>query len=116
MIRYPHLRQEHNAETGRSEWVYGDGRHKARIYAGKIDENLCQHLAREVIADNMLAIKKRYPIKHSIHDEVAIIVPDSEAEEALEFMQSIMRTPPVWWPELTVWSDGSFAQTYGAAK
>jgi hypothetical protein len=51
MIRYPHLRQEHNADTGRSEWVYGEGRHKARIYGGKIVEN-CLTGDSEVLTDS----------------------------------------------------------------
>lgn len=38
MIRYPNLRIEQD-DDGNSEYVYGEGRRKARIYAGKIDEN-----------------------------------------------------------------------------
>jgi DNA polymerase len=116
MIRYPGLHQETNEQTGKSEWMYGYGRHKSRIYAGKIDENIVQHLAREVMADNMLEISKRYKIVHSVHDEIILVVPESEAVEALDFMQNIMRTPPKWWPELVVWSEGDIADTYGAAK
>lgn len=118
IIRYPNLREESNPDTGKSEWVYGEGRHKARIYAGKIDENIVQHLAREVIADNMLAIKKStgYRPVHTVHDELIYIAPDSEAQGLLDAVQSHMRTPPTWWPELVTWSEGDIAQTYGAAK
>jgi hypothetical protein len=116
-IRYPQLRQELN-EAQRTEWVYGNGRTKARIYAGKIDENIVQHLAREVIADNMLAIKKltgHRPV-HTVHDELIYIVPESEAQSVLDAVQSQMRTPPTWWPELVTWSAGSYGNTYGEAK
>ena len=118
MIRYPNLREESNPDTGKSEWVYGHGRNKSRIYAGKIDENIVQHLAREVIADNMLAIKKAtgYAPVHTVHDELIYIAPDSEAQALLDTVQSHMRTPPTWWPELVTWSAGDIAQTYGAAK
>lgn len=37
-IYYPALRTEVDT-NGKKEWWYGEGRHKARIYAGKIDEN-----------------------------------------------------------------------------
>jgi hypothetical protein len=37
-IRYPELRKQMD-EAGKTEWFYGEGRHTARIYAGKIDEN-----------------------------------------------------------------------------
>lgn len=117
-IRYPDLRQEINESTQRTEWVYGQGRNKARIYAGKIDENIVQHLAREIIADNMLAIKKTtgYRPVHTVHDELIYIVPDKEAEDVLKEVQKQMRTPPVWWPELITWSAGDIGQTYGDAK
>jgi len=45
------------------EFVYGHGRNKARIYAGKIDENIVQHLARCVIADNALTVQETYWFK-----------------------------------------------------
>jgi DNA polymerase len=114
MIRYPDLRQETD-ENGNQEWWYGQGRHKARIYAGKIDENCVQHLAREIIADNALVIQKRYPIAHMVHDEIILVVPESEAQDALDFMQTTMRTPPKWWPELVTWSEGAIGDAYGEA-
>lgn len=129
MIRYPNLRKERNDE-GRVEWVYGEGRHKARIYAGKITENIVQHLARCVIADNMNKIVRTEIMREiakindtalhhpalTVHDELVYVVPDDMAVEALDTIQSIMRTPPEWWPELVVWSEGDIADNYGEAK
>lgn len=116
MIRYPDLRVEEDEETGKKEWVYGNGRRKARIYAGKVTENIVQHLAREALSDMMLKIQQRYQIVHTVHDEVILVVPEAEAEGALEFMQSIMRDGCDWWPELVTWSEGDIADTYGDAK
>ena len=123
MIRYPSLRQEEKLDekgnpTGKFEWVYGLGRHKARIYGPKVVENIVQHLARCVLLGMMLEIKRRFglKLKLSVHDELIYVVPDSRAEIVLEQVQSIMRTPPAWWPELVVWSEGSTGQTYGEAK
>lgn len=117
IIRYPDLRTERN-EEGRMEFVYGHGRNKARIYAGKIDENIVQHLARCVVADNALAVKKetgRNPAL-MVHDELVYVVPEAEAEGLLDVVQQTMRTPPIWWPELITWSEGDIADTYGDAK
>ena len=112
MIRYPALHQEGN------EWWYGEGRHRARIYAGKVTENIVQHLARNVMADNMLELKKRTGMwpAHSVHDELIYIVDEALAEPFLGMVQMVMRTPPVWWPELITWSEGDIADSYGAAK
>ena len=117
LIRYPNLRKERTDE-GKDEWVYGDGRHKARIYAGKITENIVQHLARCVIADNTLAIHRATGYRPAllVHDEWVGVIPEAEAESVLAEVQRIMRTPPVWWPELVTWSEGDIAETYGAAK
>lgn len=117
MIRYPDLRQERD-ENGKTEWVYGQGRNKTRIYAGRITENIVQHLARCTIADNALEIKKvtGYNPCLLVHDELVYVVPEDDAEEHLKTIQGIMRTPPKWWPELITWSAGDAADTYGAAK
>lgn len=118
VIRYPKLRQE--VIDGDTEWVYGEGRNKARIYAGKIDENIVQHLARNVISDIALdmhtAFGHHYPLAHTVHDELVYIVKDQDAQEILDTVQDRMRTPPTWWPELSTWSEGDIAQTYGDAK
>lgn len=121
MIRYPHLRQEFNEEDGREEWVYGEGRRKARIYAGKVTENIVQHLAREVICDNLLAVArtplgKKYPLVHTVHDELIYIVKDEDAQAMLDTVQDVMRSGVSWWKDLITWSEGDIAQTYGAAK
>jgi len=125
VIRYPDLRQEEfkrdeGTDQERTEmvWMYGQGRHRAFLTGPKITENIVQHLAREVVMDNALDIKKAtgYGTVHRVHDELIYIVPDSEATDMLDTVQNIMRTPPKWWPELVTWSAGDVADTYGGAK
>jgi hypothetical protein len=120
VIRYPDLREEDNEdpEDDRKEFWYGSGRHKARIYAGKIDENIVQHLARCVIADNALAAQKALGLNPAlmVHDELVYVVPEANAQMVLDTVQDIMRTPPCWWPELITWSEGDIAESYGKAK
>ena len=115
-IRYPSLEKETNGS--KSEWFYGEGRNRARIYAGKIDENIVQALARDVIADCAVEVFRRTKLRpsHMVHDELVYIVPESEAQTVLDEVQSVMRTPPAWWPELVTWSEGDIADTYGQAK
>lgn len=117
IIRYPSLRCTVDSQ-GKSEWMYADGRFKSRIYAGKIDENLVQALARDVIADNALDFFRKSGLRPSlmVHDELVYIVPEKDAQQVLDDLQAVMRTPPRWWPELVTWSEGDIAPTYGAAK
>jgi hypothetical protein len=118
VIRYPDLRKEMNEDSGKVEWVYGTGRKKARIYGPKVDENIVQHLARNVLSDNMIEVRRQteyWPV-HTVHDELIYIVPEDQAQIMLDAVQAVMRTPPVWWPELVVYSEGSFGDNYGEAK
>ena len=120
-LLYPKLGWSRNEETGYKEWHYIErGRSRkpepVRIYGAKMAQNLNQMLAREVMADMMLEINRRYPIVHTVHDEVILVVPEDEADEALAFMQHIMRSGVAWFPDLVTWSDGDVAATYGDAK
>lgn len=118
VICYPALRKEVDPESGRIEWWYGEGRHKARIYAGKVTENIVQHLARNILADYALEIEKvtGRVEQLGVHDELVYVVPEAEAEQHLDIVQGVMRTPPTWWPELVTWSEGDVANSYGTAK
>jgi hypothetical protein len=118
VIAYPSLHEEPRERGKGKEWWYATGRHRARIYAGKVTENIVQALARDIIVDHMLEFTKRTGLHPSltVHDEIAITCTNSEAEAMLGEMQAIMRTPPVWWPELITWSEGSYAERYGDCK
>lgn len=117
LISYSKLRRQRDPDSNKIEWVYGKVK-PTRIYAGKITENIVQHIARNVIADNMVKIQDDVGISpvHCVHDELIYIVPNSEADATLDAVQAIMRTPPTWWPELVTWSEGSVGDTYGEAK
>ena len=119
MIRYPNLRQERKEDNPRQfEWVYGDGRHKTRIYGGKIDENIVQAGARDVIYGVALEVFKASGFRPGleVYDELAYAVPESEAEDFLKLLQDEMRKPTPWFPALVKWSEGDIADSYGAAK
>ncbi|HNF62095.1 MAG TPA: DNA polymerase [Rhodocyclaceae bacterium] len=83
-----------------------------------IVHNCVQHLARSIINDHKLAVRKatgRLPAME-VYDELVYVVPEAEAESHLATLLSVMRTPPTWWPELVLWAEGDIADTYGDAK
>lgn len=118
LIRYPKLRKEFSDEEPRGEYFYAEGRHKARIYAGKIDENIVQHLARNVLAWNAITVADRTGMlpAHMVHDELVYVVPERDADAVLAEVLGAMATPPPWWPELITRGAGGVSYTYGAAK
>ena len=122
IIRYPDLRQEDVGEwdDGRKKtsWCYASGRHKAWLTGPKTDENCVQALARDSVFEAALEFYRATQFRPAlrVHDELIYVVPESVAEQALATLQGILRTPPTWWPELIVWSEGDIGDTYGAAK
>jgi hypothetical protein len=127
-IRYPALRQEWveqyrtvNGERVKKReqvWVYGEGRHRAFIYGGKVDENIVQALARDIIFAQGLAFWKRSTLRpvHKVYDEFMYVVDPAAADDLSEVLSEEMRRAPSWWPELVLWSEGGIAESYGAAK
>ncbi len=83
-----------------------------------IVHNCVQAIARDIIADNMFSFYKEtglYPAL-MVHDELVYVVPENQAEKLLDKLQQIMRTPPQWWPDIVLESEGDIADTYGDAK
>jgi DNA polymerase len=122
-IRYPNLRFMDTGEKwedGRAKmsWVYAEGRHRAFLTGPKVDENIVQALARDSVFECALRFFKSTGLRPvmRLHDELVYMFPQSEAEPLLAELQRIMRTPPSWWPQIVLWSEGSFAGCYGDAK
>ena len=122
IIRYPDLRQEEDGKwpdgRPRASWFYGHGRFKARITGPKADENIVQALARDSIFDCAVDFYKLTGLRPAlrVHDELVYVVPEGEADALLAELQGILRTPPRWWPDLVVYSEGDIADNYGDAK
>ncbi len=111
-VKYPNLRKDKDGS-----WVYGEeGEKPTKLYAGKITNNIVQGTARVVMTDGMLRAAKRYPVVMTVHDEYAILVPDSEAEEAKAFLYECMTNAPSWLPGIPLESEVGCARRYGDAK
>ena len=115
-LKYPNLRKEQN-EDGKTEWVYDTRKGKAttptRVYGGKLTENICQALARIAIGEQMLMIAKKYKVVMTVHDAIACLVPEDEADRALEFVELCMRIRPQWAPELPLNCEAGYGRSYG---
>ena len=77
-----------------------------------------QALARDSVFDATLEFFKLTGLRPAlrVHDELVYVVPTPQANTLLDKLQGVLRTPPTWWPELVVWSEGGIGLTYGAAK
>lgn len=116
-MKYPNLRWSEREEGGKPEFVYDTKKGRAlipnRIYGGKLVENVCQALARIIIGDQMLLVAKKYKVVMTVHDAIACLVPDAEADTGREFVELCMRVRPSWCLELPLNCESGIAQTYG---
>ena len=116
-LKYPNLRQKSDEESGKTELVYDIKKGKAvipnRIYGGKVIENVCQALARIVIGEQMLMVAKKYRVVMTVHDAIACIAPEAEAETAKEYVELCMRIRPSWAPDLPLNCEAGYGRSYG---
>ena len=119
-MRYPNLRKNENLETGDVEFVYDTKKGKAlvptRIYGGKCVENLCQALARIIIGEQMLMVAKKYRVVMTVHDAIACIVKENEADNAKELVEMCMKMRPKWALDLPLNCEAGYGLTYGDCK
>jgi hypothetical protein len=111
-IQYPNLRAVHNDE-GKAELTYTSKGMPTRIYGGKCVENFTQAIARCVVADQMLRISKRYKPVLTVHDAVAVVAPEREAEEAQAYVEECMSWNPKWAVGLPLACESGVGASYG---
>jgi DNA polymerase I-like protein with 3'-5' exonuclease and polymerase domains len=61
----------------------------------------------------MLKIAKRYKVVLTVHDAVACIAPEAEAEEAVAYVESCMRWRPDWAATLPLNCESGMGKSYG---
>ena len=116
-IRYPNLRMYQSEDSEKAEIVYDTKKGKQvipnRIYGGKLIENVCQALARIIIGEQMLMVAKKYKVVMTVHDAIALIVPEHEVETAKEYVELCMRLRPKWARELPLNCEAGYGRSYG---
>jgi DNA polymerase len=98
-----------------------------RTYGGKIVENIVQATDRDVLSEAMINIKNaqratghnmprahvlRLHLLGNMHDELLGEAPEHLAQDALDFLLRIMRTPPAWAPGLPTAAEGWVGRRY----
>jgi DNA polymerase I-like protein with 3'-5' exonuclease and polymerase domains len=115
-VKYPNLRKMRN-EQGKDEYVYDTKKGKAvvpnRIYGGKVIENVCQALARIIIGEQMLQVAKKYKVVMTVHDAIACVIPEQEAEAGQEYVEMCMRMRPKWAQDLPLSCESGMGKSYG---
>lgn len=113
--KYPGIKYGSETTKFGQEIVYDTRKGATKIYGGKAVENVCQGLARCVIGEQMLKIAQRYKVVLTVHDAVACIAPEAEADEAARYVQECMRWRPKWAETLPLNCEVKVGTSYGGA-
>ena len=111
LMRYDDLKFDQNDKG--VEFHYKTRKGRTRIYGGKVIENVCQGIARCIIAEQMLKIGKRYKVVLTVHDAIAVCVPDAEVVPATQYVEECMRWVPEWAKGLPVNCESGSGKSYG---
>ena len=111
LMRYDDLKFD-QTEKG-VEFHYQTRKGRTRIYGGKVVENVCQAIARCIIAEQMLKIAKRYKVVLTVHDAIAVCVRECDAEDAQKYVEECMRWVPEWAAGLPVNCESGMGKSYG---
>jgi DNA polymerase len=117
MLEYPNLRWEPMKEDERPQFIYdsrlGKTKRRVKIYGASLTENFTQAIARIIIGEQMLMIRKRYKVALTVHDAVCAVVPEEEEDEGKAFVEACLKTRPTWAPDLPLSCEVGSGPTYG---
>jgi len=101
-LLYDTLEWHKDAETAETYWRMRTRNGWTKLYGAKLVEQTTQALARVLISQAMIRIKKLgYRIVNSEHDSIWILVPkDGREKEHAEICRQEMIRVPDWLPEI----------------
>lgn len=107
-----------NLSNENGEWWYTFGNETRKLFGGKLTENVVQALARIIVMDNMITIRRELDLQPvlQVHDELDYVVPEGQAEEYARRIKEIMAIPPTWAPGLPVAAEVNWGPTFGDCK
>jgi DNA polymerase len=112
-IQYPGLAKVTDEKTQKDQWRYLSKGIPVYIYGGKVVENVCQAVARQVVAEQMLKIGKKYRVVLTVHDAVACIAPIDDKDEAQRYVEECMSWRPKWAQTLPLACESGVGASYG---
>jgi len=86
---------------------------EVKLYGGLLAENATQAFARDVFMDRCIALEDAgYEILLRVHDEVVLLVDESDAETHRQAVEKIMSTPPSWCSDLPLGAEAIISKQY----
>lgn len=109
LMRYTDLQKVE--VDGKAVWDYAVRKGRDKVYGAKVFQGLTQATARCIIGEHILSLRKRYKIVLTVHDAVYMVVPEDQAQEAMEHTLEVMRTAPAWIPDIPLDAEAAYGKT-----
>jgi DNA polymerase len=112
-IWYPELHFHRDEESGEEYWRYKTRKGWAKLYGGKLVENVVQFMSRVDMSQSLLRILARTDIRpaHLEHDSAAWIVPNSLVEPFTSVVTQEMTRAPVWLSDIPLACEVTMGET-----
>jgi DNA polymerase I-like protein with 3'-5' exonuclease and polymerase domains len=116
MLSYPNLRCDEDGD------MYYDGARGGdiKIYGGKVTENLCQAIARNIVAGQLVSLSEKFREREwedrvalTVHDSLLCVVDESHLDESVELIENEMSSTPAWAAGLPLACESKVSETYG---
>jgi DNA polymerase len=118
LLGLPNLRKL-KTDTGES-WAYdklmGRTLIPEYIHPSKTFQRCIQSLARDIIAEQLIQVAKRYPVVMTVHDELVMLCKDEEVDECKAYVEKCMTTAPYWCSDLPLGCEVGVGDNYMDAK
>lgn len=104
-----------------NDWYFIYGQRIKKLYGGKLLENIIQALARCVIMDAALRLKKVLApyggkLAMQVHDELVYLCPDENVGMVRGLLEVELKRRPTWMPDLPLNCEVGQGKSYGKAK
>lgn len=110
-IQYPDLKRE-GKEWTYEVWGKKGQKERAKLYGGKVLENICQALAGELCKDVMRKFGSK--VVGQVHDEILLLSDDPETDRAE--LEAAMTISPSWLPGIKLEAEVGYGRNWAEAK
>jgi len=118
MLGLPNLRKL-KTDMGES-WAYdklmGRTLIPEYIHPSKTFQRCIQALARDIIAEQLIQVAKRYTVVMTVHDELVMLCKDAEVDDCIAYVKKCMTTAPSWCSDLPLGCEVGVGDNYMDAK
>ena len=118
LLGLPNLRklQTANGESWAYDKLMGRSIIPEYIHPAKVFQRCIQSLARDIIAEQLIQVSKKYPVVMTVHDELVMLCKKSEVDECKAYVEQCMTTAPSWCSDLPLGCEVGVGDNYMDAK